>query len=119
MSTDPAETVDTEGASPQTWTRLFDALSASQRRRLLINLLDHNPQDESPPAVDAGRRGNVGEESRQLEMVHIHLPKLADQDFIEWDRENQEVLKGERFEEIRPVLELLHRHRDELPDGWL
>ena len=52
-------------------------------------------------------------------MVHTHLPKLEDEGFIGWDREENMVRKGPRFEEIQPLLELMHNHADKLPDEWV
>ena len=47
------------------------------------------------------------------------LPLLDDAGVIEWDREADEIRKGPRFAEIRPLLELLDDHREELPSDWL
>lgn len=52
-------------------------------------------------------------------MQHLHLPKLADYEFIEWNKDTHEVTKGPKFDEIRPLLELLATHEDELPADWL
>ncbi len=52
-------------------------------------------------------------------MQHVHLPKLEEYGFIEWDRDSHEVRKGPKFNEIQPLLELLVSHSDELPDDWL
>jgi hypothetical protein len=97
---------------------MLDALSNFQRRKLLVALLEHNPQDDTPIVVsdDESERESL---KMVVEMEHMHLPKLAEYDFIEWDRENGEVKKGAKFDEIRPLLELLSRHEDELPEGWL
>jgi hypothetical protein len=92
---------------------MLNVLSDVQRRKLLIALLEHNPQDDRPAviaAVDTER--DIAE--RQLNMQHIHLPKLADYGFIEWDRASHEVMKGRNFDEIRPLLELLAAHENEL-----
>jgi len=95
----------------------LDALGDVQRRRILIALLDHNPQDDSPVAVVGD--GDADAVERLVSMEHVHLPKLADYGYIDWDRESHEVSKGENFDEIRPLLELLADHEDELPPGWL
>ncbi|WP_436927670.1 hypothetical protein [Halosimplex amylolyticum] len=52
-------------------------------------------------------------------MQHVHLPKLADYRFIEWNQGTHEVTKGPKFDEIRPLLELLDDREDELPADWL
>lgn len=96
----------------------LDALGDIQRRKLLLALLDHNPQDDSPVVIaDSDRDRDAVDQL--VRMKHVHLPKLEDYGFIEWDRDTHEVSKGSNFEEIRPVLELLADHDDELPDGWL
>lgn len=97
---------------------VFDALANRYRRRLLVELLQHNPQSdtlERPAEVLA-----AGEPPADLriELYHVHLPKLEERGFIEWDRETHAVSTGAGFEEIRPLLELMNEHSDELPDGW-
>ncbi|WP_254533418.1 DUF7344 domain-containing protein [Natrinema gelatinilyticum] len=99
---------------------MLDILSNRYRRGVLVALLDHNPQDVDDPQVP----NDVHLESGDLEQLmintrHTHLPKLADAGFIEWDQETNTVLKGPQFEEIRPLLELMANHADELPDDWL
>ncbi|WP_076433391.1 DUF7344 domain-containing protein [Haladaptatus litoreus] len=98
----------------------LDALSNKYRRRLLSALLEHNPQDDGDTQIPADVTiEDEDVENLKIQMTHTHLPKLADAGFIEWDRETNQVRKGPRFEEIRPLVQLIHNHRDELPDGWL
>ncbi len=98
--------------------RVVDALAAVQRRKLLVSLLDHNPQDETP-VVLADSESERDAVDRLVAMQHVHLPKLVEYGFIEWNRDTHEVMKGPEFDEIRPMLELLADHEDELPPGWL
>jgi predicted transcriptional regulator len=97
---------------------MVDALGDIQRRKLLIALLDHNPQDDSPVVI-AGSEGEADAVERLVSMQHVHLPKLNEYGFIEWNEETHEVMKGPKFDEIRPLLELLATHEDELPADWL
>lgn len=97
---------------------MVDALADIQRRKLLVALLEHNPQDDSPVVI-ADPDGEADAVERLISMQHVHLPKLAEYEFIEWNEETHEVMKGARFDEIRPLLELLDDHEDELPAGWL
>jgi predicted transcriptional regulator len=97
---------------------MVDALADVQRRKLLIALLEHNPQDDSPVVI-ADSESESDAVERLVSMQHVHLPKLADYGFIEWDEDTHEVMKGPNFDEIRPLLELLDDHEDELPDDWL
>jgi hypothetical protein len=55
----------------------------------------------------------------QTELVHVHLPKLADRGYISWNREENTISKGPNWDDIAPLLELIDTHRDELPEGWL
>ncbi len=96
----------------------LDALAHVQRRKLLVALLDHNPQDDSPVVI-APHETDAEAMMRIMKMDHVHLPKLVDYGFIEWDRDKNEVAKGPNFDEIRPMLELLDDHHDELPESWL
>jgi predicted transcriptional regulator len=97
---------------------MVDALADIQRRKLLIALLEHNPQDDTPVVVvDPDDEADTVE--RLVTMQHVHLPKLVEYGFIEWDEETHEVMKGPDFDEIRPLLELLDDHGDELPDRWI
>jgi hypothetical protein len=49
-------------------------------------------------------------------MQHVHLPKLADHGFIDWDQDTQRVTKGPQFDEIEPLLTVLSENQDVLPD---
>lgn len=98
----------------------LELLSNHYRRRLLVALLDHNPQDDADTHIpDHIVLEDDDLESVQLRMNHIHLPKLEEAGFIEWSPGANEVRKGPRFGEIRPLLELMVNHADELPEGWL
>lgn len=94
---------------------MLDALADVQRRRLLVALLQHNPQDDSPAIIEE----DTDSLDALISMRHVHLPKLQDYGFIDWNRETHEVTKGPNFDQIRPLLELLDNHGDELPPGWL
>ena len=88
------------------------------RRRLLMTLLDHNPEDEASLPDDLT---TDDEELKEMliKMTHTHLPKLESAAVIEWDRDSNVVRRGPQFEELRPLLELIDNHRDELPDEWV
>lgn len=97
---------------------LVDALSDIRRRTLLVALLSHNPQDGESVAL--GLDGSEADEAvGAIRMAHVHLPKLENYGFIDWNRASDEVSKGPNFEAIRPALELLRSHEDDLPPEWL
>jgi hypothetical protein len=84
-----------------------------------LDLLSHNPQaDEDRDPLDI-----VTDEAEpdvlQTELVHRYLPKLADTGYITWDRTTNEISKGPNWDEIAPLLELIHNHQDNFSAGWL
>lgn len=107
-------------STPRPFDVALDALADRNRRILLIALLEHNPQADDDPQVPDDLDIEVADsESLRLRLRHTHLPRLEEPGFIEWDRETHEIRRGARFDELRPLLELLHTNREELPDGWL
>lgn len=93
---------------------MLDVLANKYRRRVLVALLEHNPRTittHRSPTTSPSEQGTL-----MISMRHTHLPKLEEAGFIEWDRETNVVRKGPQFEEIRPLLELMEAHADELPD---
>jgi len=99
---------------------VLDVLANRYRRRVLVALLEHNPQDEDDPQIpDDLELADEELETLRIHMTHTHLPKLEEAEFIEWDRDSNSVRKGPRFDEIQPLLELMRDHADELPADWL
>ncbi|WP_226480326.1 DUF7344 domain-containing protein [Natrinema amylolyticum] len=110
---------------------IFDALAARYRRRLLVELLTRDRRDIekltgiSRAVADAdgellrktlsNSRSISGADEKLLEKHHVHLPKLAEYGFIEWDREDHVVTKGPRFDDVRPLLELVDGQRERAP----
>lgn len=108
---------------------VFDALAAAQRRQVLVGLLDHEPQhvaklsDASREMADAHEaflsqylsdsRESAAVDKELLRTHFVHLPKLVEYGFAEWDRDTKVITKGPRFDEIRPFLELLDDQRDD------
>ncbi|TYT60337.1 DUF7344 domain-containing protein [Natrialba swarupiae] len=100
----------------------FEALANSYRRQLLLALFDANPQDDDdidPLDLLANEETTDDLAATRVELTHLHLPKLVEMGFIEWDRESGELSKGPNWSGIAPLLKLMHEHRDELPDDWL
>lgn len=89
------------------------------RRQLLVALLEHNPQagaDFDSLSIDSDIDDT---EVHDLLLFHSHLPKLEKNGYIRWNQESGEISRGPNWDEIAPLLELLHNHRGKLPDGWL
>ena len=104
--------------SDSAWNEIFSALRDRPRRRLLVSLLDDDRDADGlivPEDVHGGERDL---DTLHVELFHNHLPLLSHEGFVTWDRENDRVTRGPRFERIRPVLVLLDERREELPADW-
>jgi hypothetical protein len=103
-------------------SELFEILSHESRRRILMAVGQNNPQDEDDIILEsAGDEQEVDVEILEhvkLQLQHQHLPKLADAGLIDWDSESGTITRGPRFDEIEPLLKLMHDDQDELPDDW-
>ena len=96
----------------------LEALADTHRRRLLVALLEHNPQRDTGAVPEDVHEGEKALAALQTQFHHSHLPRLEDAGFVRWNRDTHEVMKGPRFDEIRPLLELMRDHADGLPDDW-
>ena len=106
--------------SERSLNRFLDVLANKYRRRLLVALLEHNPQDDEDPQIpDDVDITDEDLDDLMVQMSHVHLPKLEEAGLIEWDQDTNAVGKGANFGEIRPLLELMRDHADELPDEWI
>lgn len=101
----------------------FDALGAKQRRRLLVALLETDPQrvQELTGLGDALARGQAdlleeylssprdvaGVDDDLLRQHCVHLPLLVDHSYVDWDHSTNLVTTGSRFEELRGILGFL------------
>ena len=105
--------------SERAFDTAIEAMANPYRRQLLVALMEHNPQadDDIDPLNINSKLGE--DEALQLELLHNHLPKLEELEYITWNQDTREISKGPKWDEIAPLLELIHNHRDELPDGWL
>ncbi|WP_225316363.1 MULTISPECIES: hypothetical protein [Haloferax] len=63
--------------------------------------------------------GDADHEKLEVELFHLHLPKLDGSGFIMWDRESGSIARGPRFDEIEPMLHLLNQNSSKLPDAWV
>lgn len=99
---------------------VFSMLADIHRRRLLVALLEYNPQSDDPPTVpDTIHRGEGTKFRVHAALIHNHLPMLEGARVIQWDQDTGTVHKGPRFEEIQPLLEWLNENADDLPGEWV
>jgi len=97
----------------------FAALSHPYRRQLLLALLIANPQDDRNCDPLDLLDDDTDTALLETELVHTHLPKLESMGAITWDRETGEISKGPEWDAFAPLIQLIHDHRAELPDGFL
>lgn len=113
----------TNGSETTTeFAELLPVFADRDRRALLLYLVDGNPEDVDDIPEHIRVAEHIDDDARRelVEMLEAeHLPLLEENDLIEWDRERNVVLRGERFDEIRPLLGLISENRGELPDDWL
>lgn len=96
----------------------LDALGHVARRRLLLALLNASSEDDGPVEFDELADYSGGKDLL-LSMRHSHLPKLEDHGFVDTGPDRRSVRRGPRFDEIRPLIELLDANSDRLPDDWV
>lgn len=98
--------------------QVFSALAHPTRRRILTAIMDDNPRRQEAFEAVEFRSDDATRETIEIELRHSHLPHLDEAGFVDWRRRTGEVTRGEAFEEIRPLLELMDDHREDLPGEW-
>ncbi len=100
------------------WNHVFEALSAEPRRQLIVSLLDAaSGQSVSLPENAMNPNIPTDPEKLRQELHHIHLPLLADQEFINWETEPLVASRGPQFDEIAVVFDALHATATDIPDS--
>ncbi|APX97921.1 hypothetical protein [Natronorubrum daqingense] len=99
--------------SQQQWRRIFRAVSENPRREIIESLLEA-PADASVPLPAAVSDASDDDGALSSELVHRHLPVLAEHGFVTWEREPFQVSRGPSFEDATVVIEAIHSH-DGLP----
>lgn len=110
---------------------VFDALADGQRRQLLVDLLDSDLQrvpdlsDTSRELIEAhdalfervlsGQLEIPGADTELIRKHRVHLPKLAEYGFIEWNPTERLVARGPRFDELKPILKWMKNQRTGRP----
>lgn len=116
--------------------QVFDAMADVQRRRLLVRLVHDEPQPVpqlSSVACEilradeglleeylSGSSEIADADKADIRIHHVHLPKLAEYSYIEWDRDAHVTTQGPKFDDMRPLLEAVdetrkERHADDVP----
>lgn len=107
-----------DSGTPHSLDRIFDALAHTYRRRILLFMSERSPRHLDGATLEDVATREEAVESSTVELRHVHLPKLADAGYIEWDRDEQTVRPGPNFETVASVVQLVDDHRDDLPGEW-
>lgn len=94
----------------------FAALADEDRRQLLSVLANTgagDPPVRLPDDLTATTRNSATLATR---LHHVHLPKLSEMGYVEWDRDSGVVGRGPAFEELSPLLDVLHEREGEAGD---
>lgn len=91
----------------------LEALADPWRRELLFALWKSERPGGTVSVPEDVVEGAATRE-QAVEYAHVHLPALEEQGYIDWDRRRDEVVEGPRFDELRPLLELLEAYEDRL-----
>ena len=110
---------------------VFDALADGQRRQLLVDLLESDLQrvadlsdtsreltEANDALLDQFLSGQVEIPEADTELIQkhrVHIPKLVEYGFIEWNPAECLVARGPRFDELKPVLRRIENQRTDHP----
>lgn len=87
---------------------VMDALAKRPRRLVLLALLDETGE-KSLTALEQATDCDLPE----VELQHVHFPKLDQAGYIDWDRDAGRLSSGPNFSEIEPFLRLLAEYTAE------
>lgn len=94
----------------------FEVLSNPLRRRVLTRI--NEPGDRAEVTLEAFAEPSEDRARIRSTLHHLHLPKLEQHGFVDWDRETGTITRGPNYDEIQPVVSLLETNREELPGAW-
>ncbi|MFB6184457.1 MAG: transcriptional regulator [Haloarculaceae archaeon] len=90
----------------------LEALTHPCRRRILFRLYEEHRNTD---AEWLEQDDFVEFRDEWAELYHVHLPKLADEGYVRWDREQGTVTTGPHWEDIEPLLRVIEDNLNELP----
>lgn len=97
------------------WDQFMYLLSAQPRRQIISTLMDA-PKDAVKTLPDAAMtpERSIDPERFQIKLRQIHLPMLADAEYIEWSKGPFGVRRGRRFDIPSSVMDVLLSSGDRL-----
>lgn len=95
------------------WRRIYRVLTAGVRRQIIGSLLEVPPDRElSLPEAANMPDYRLDPEKLRGNLVHNHLPMMAEAGFVEWQKEPFSVKRGARFEEAAAVILAIDAYDD-------
>jgi hypothetical protein len=87
------------------WRGVYRVLSNPVRREVVGALMEAGPgRALSLPDAATTPDGRRDPERLRLNLVHHHLPLMAEYGFVQWDRRPLSAERGPAFEEVEAVL---------------
>jgi len=94
------------GTEESTWSGVFEALSDTTRREVLLALRDENPRGLAELTRVIGGPG-VAPARMRVSLVHNHVPRLVEGGYVVWDREADRLWRGPDWPALEPVLDVV------------
>ena len=97
------------------WADIFRTLVSNTRREIIAALVE-NPPDRAVSLPEAANSPECRREpdSLSVDLIHNHLPMMAEKGFIEWEREPFCAKRGPRFDDVGEVITAIQTH-DQMP----
>jgi hypothetical protein len=86
---------------------------STQQWRVLGSLLDESAIPADPILDEGDPLGTEEHLTVCYELHHVLLPELVDMRLVEFDRFEDEIQRGPRFDEVRPFLDRIDGNHDE------
>lgn len=99
------DTIEGRAVSSEAIDSMMDALENRTRRVILMTLLG----DTTETSLDTLER-EINDGDARIRLHHIHLPKLANAGYINWNNDSDTVSKGPKFSEVEPLVQLLKEY---------
>lgn len=90
------------------WDQFMYLLSAQPRRQIIATLMNAPDHDAySLPEAAMTPELSIDADRFQIKLRQIHLPLLADADYVQWTKDPFQVQQGPRFSEPATVMDVL------------
>ena len=102
------DTIEGRDVSWEAIDSMMDALQSRNRRVILMSLVGGTTETSLASLEDQA--------IDRIRQYHVHLPKLADAGYIEWDTEAETISRGPKFAEVEPLVQLLNEYDAEFSE---